>query len=280
MRGHATNLDAIDLLKQSYRDHTGDSSADIMSLTAEQAKQFLADAERDAGTPSAKSIPEEIMNFMNRLSGRVDSTTYGEGAGEQAFAALNRSRIVSELEEKAKEISDTLLSTSTAGTKALGEELKQAAENFGMSSLVSKARNPYKRVAESFKNGALKELFSNPVSKQVGAAALMTIAGSFMYQSKKKKDFTKGDVSGPPMMPGGNPYETNYPTRQAITQQVQANNQEGQMQYQVNTSGSPQDIERLRGLIGGVSDAQINSTMYNGLPRLGQDPYSRVASSF
>jgi hypothetical protein len=52
------------------------------------------------------------------------------------------------------------------------------------------------------------------------------------------------------------------------------------VQYRINTSGSMEDLNRLRGLFGDVVDGPIDSTMYNGLPRLGQDPYADVASRF
>ena len=43
---------------------------------------------------------------------------------------------------------------------------------------------------------------------------------------------------------------------------------------------SMDDLNKLRGLLGGVVDGPTDTTMYNGLPRLGQDPYSDVASRF
>jgi hypothetical protein len=52
------------------------------------------------------------------------------------------------------------------------------------------------------------------------------------------------------------------------------------MQYQVNTTGSMNDLNRLRGLFGDVVDGPINATMYNGMPTLGKDPYSDIASNF
>jgi hypothetical protein len=63
-------------------------------------------------------------------------------------------------------------------------------------------------------------------------------------------------------------------------QSAQIQSQGYGMQYQVNTTGSMEDLNRLRGLFGDVVDGPINSTMYNGMPSLGKDPYSDIASNF
>jgi hypothetical protein len=52
------------------------------------------------------------------------------------------------------------------------------------------------------------------------------------------------------------------------------------MQYKINMSGSQQDIEKMQYLANGVVGGNVDSTIYNSLPRLGRDPYSEVASRF
>ena len=52
------------------------------------------------------------------------------------------------------------------------------------------------------------------------------------------------------------------------------------MQYKINVNGSQKDIEKMQSLAEGVVDGPVNSTMYNSLPRLGNDPYQNVASRF
>jgi hypothetical protein len=83
-------------------------------------------------------------------------------------------------------------------------------------------------------------------------------------------------------MPGGNPYEEGLPTPgpSMLEGFNMANPITRGMQYKIYTSGSTDDTERLSSMLNGVVDGPINSTMYNSLPRLGQDPYSQVASNF
>jgi hypothetical protein len=141
------------------------------------------------------------------------------------------------------------------------------------------ARSPYKRILQSIKDGELGKLLQKPGTKMAALATGALIVGSFAYQARK--DHTASDIQGPPLLPGGNPYEGQYPTRQSVYNEIQAggSNQSG-VQYRINTSGSMDDLNKLRGLLGGVVDGPTDTTMYNGLPRLGQDPYSDVASRF
>lgn len=145
------------------------------------------------------------------------------------------------------------------------------------------AKSPYRRISEMIKdnNSSLRKLVDSRGFKQfaIGTAAL--IAGSFIYQNRKQKDHTQDAVTGPPLMPGGNPYEQNYPDLNAVKQDVSFSNPTiAGMQYRVNTSGSIQDLNRLRGLFGDVIEGPVDATMYDGLPMAGQDRYSDLASRF
>lgn len=140
-------------------------------------------------------------------------------------------------------------------------------------------RSNYRRFFSSIREGAVGDLIRNK-NFQIGAIATgALIAASFLYQSKG--DRTASDVQGPPLMPGGNPYETAYPRMQPSINQIQQMDMTGSgTQYRINTYGSSQDIDRLRAMLGGVVDGPTNTTIYNGLPMMGKDPYSDVASRF
>lgn len=145
------------------------------------------------------------------------------------------------------------------------------------------AKSPYRRISEMIKDSdsSLRKIIDSRGFKGFAAGAVALIAGSFIYQNRKQKDHTQDAISGPPLMPGGNPYEANYPSLQAAQEDfVPANPTIAGMQYRINTTGSVQDLNRLRGLFGDVIDGPIDATMYNGLPTLGQDPYSDLASRF
>lgn len=138
----------------------------------------------------------------------------------------------------------------------------------------------YKRIGESFKNGAVGDALKNKYVKRGIVAAAALSAFGFIYSARK--DHAQSDVTGPPLMPGGNPYEEGLPTPSMSMQENvnMVNPVTRGMQYKIYTTGSMDETERLSSMLNGVVDGPINSTMYNSLPRLGQDPYSQVASSF
>jgi len=149
--------------------------------------------------------------------------------------------------------------------------------------LIDVARSPYRRISEMLRDNtsSLRRLVDTRGFKATALGTMALIAGSFIYQNRKNKDHTQDAVTGPPLMPGGNPYEQGYPELNFAQQDSNVPNRSiAGMQYRINTTGSMQDLNRLRGLFGDVVDGPINATMYDGLPMAGQDPYSDLASRF
>lgn len=152
------------------------------------------------------------------------------------------------------------------GTKP---EEKAAADQFGVR---------YKRIVDSWRDGKLGEAFKNPTVKRASYAALGLIAASFIYSASK--DRGEQEIAGPPLLPGGSAYET-LPTRspQIPNQSMFSGYNQG-TGYSVHIEGSQDQVEAFRQAAGSVANGPINSTMYRGLPQLGRDNYSQIASSF
>jgi hypothetical protein len=228
-----------------------------------------------------------------RLVSKTDSvtglaTTEKKEASRLAVEAhAKRTRILAEkeIEERATALGARLSSAiplDPEDAARISDDIASGA-SVTIPSVIDVARSPYRRISEMLRDhtSSLRQIVDSRGFKQfaVGTAAL--IAGSFIYQNRKKKDHTKNAVTGPPLMPGGNPYEEGYPDLNTATQEASfLNPTVSGMQYRINTSGSVQDLNRLRGLFGDVVDGPINTTMYNGLPMAGQDPYSDLASRF
>lgn len=160
--------------------------------------------------------------------------------------------------------------------------------------------SPYKRFFASLKDGAVADLLEDSRVRTGGFAVAALIAGSFLYQHSKKKDRSIDDLTGPPLLPGGSPYESlapggqdfyeglseqgrpygGAPSRDQVLRSLQSQGYSSGVQYRVNTTGSMNDLNKLRGLFGGMVNGPVDSTMYSGLDRLGQDPYRQVGSSF
>ena len=124
----------------------------------------------------------------------------------------------------------------------------------------------------------MKKAFENPTVRKAGYAGLAIIAASFAYQHSKGR--TPEDVGGPPLLPGGSAYEQMPQRSPQMPQTSMFSGYNQGTSYSVNLEGSSDQINSFRSAAGSVAPGSVNSTMYKGLPNLGSDPYSQVASSF
>jgi hypothetical protein len=277
------NMEHFNYVQELYRDHKGSASADLSRLTPESAQEHIRfDRSLEVGD---RRMAPELFDFMTLRArtqtalGQMDGEPIDSLSATEAFRSMQRLEAAAQIERELAEItgSEAFTGPATEDVARLTEELaiRDADDTIGPI-----ARSPYKRITESFQGGELKKLLESKNVRRSGVAAIALIGGSFLYQRNKRKDLTEADVSGPPLLPGGSAYEDRPATRQMALQSAQIQSQGYGMQYQVNTTGSMEDLNRLRGLFGDVVDGPINSTMYNGMPSLGKDPYSDIASNF
>ena len=123
-------------------------------------------------------------------------------------------------------------------------------------------------------------LFENKLFRRgaIGAAAL-TLA-SFGYS--KIRDVNHEKLSGPPLLPGGNPYESNS-NNQALPQasfDPRSMGVSAGMSYKVNINGSNEDIQKFNTRAGGLVNGNSNTTIYNSLPRMNRDPYVEMGRNY
>jgi polyhydroxyalkanoate synthesis regulator phasin len=273
------------LVQQIYRDHVGDTTKSLLEVSESYASEFVAFHRTNAD----ERVDQSLLHFMEMVSRRSGTqednmTGLSEQVREtiqEAFGYHNKVTRLAEIEEEARMMGSSEMFTGkiTDTAAKLRDDLGQALKSMD-SAPGSIAKSPYKRVVQSFNHGELGKLLESKNVRRSGVAAIALIGASFLYQRNKKKDLTEGDVAGPPLLPGGSAYDDRPPSRDAVLQSAQAQSQGYGMQYQVNTTGSMGDLNRLRGLFGDVVDGPINSTMYNGMPSLGKDPYSDIASNF
>lgn len=205
---------------------------------------------------------------------------------QEAIEIRNNRATVEAQESTGRAYMDRLGDSASVGPD-LDEIKREIGDSSSSSPLIDEVfdvtKSNYKRFSDMIKDSdsSLRQLMDSKNFKSFSAGAIALVAGSFIYQNKKQKDLTQDNIGGSPLMPGGNPYEKGYPDIQMIQQESpQSNPTIAGMQYRVNTSGSLQDLNRLRGLFGDVSQDPIDATMYDGLPMAGQDPYSNLASRF
>jgi hypothetical protein len=277
-----SDIQHFNYIQDLYRDHQGSAAADLSRVTVEQARELVR-YDRRVKAPLRRMNPE-LFDFMTLVSRRGAATGSHRGKAVESIAATEAAIEFNKrmgLQEIQEELAALEPAASIGGVDP--DDVARLAEEIGTvdpDDTVRVARSPYKRITQSFNHGELGKLLESKNVRRSGIAAIALIGASFLYQRNKKKDLTESDVAGPPLLPGGSAYDNRPPTREMIIQSAQAQSQGYGMQYQVNTTGSMNDLNRLRGLFGDVVDGPINATMYNGMPTLGKDPYSDIASNF
>lgn len=123
-----------------------------------------------------------------------------------------------------------------------------------------------------------KEFFDKPIVKKSAYAVAGLIAASFLYSASK--DRTQEDAAGPPLLPGGSAYEAMSQRDPQMPETSMFSGYDEGVGYSVNIEGTREQAESFSRAIGSVARGPVNSTMYRGLPQLGKDPYSQIASSY
>lgn len=136
------------------------------------------------------------------------------------------------------------------------------------------SRSIYKR----FTKADLNSLLKNPTAKKIGLAATALIAGSFAYSAYKDRTFD--DMKGPPLLPGGSAYEQQVNQQAINSAQLNFSNTNQGTTYNINIQGDRNSIAKFNQMAAGLANNNINTTIYNRIPELGNDPYRSVASSY
>ena len=156
--------------------------------------------------------------------------------------------------------------------------LTESDQEDDLTNLAQANRGKYKRLTDSWRDGKLGEAFDNPIVKKSAYAAVGLIAASFIYSGSK--DRGEQEISGPPLLPGGSAYETLPQRTPQMPDASMFSGYKPGVGYSVHIEGSRNQIEAFGSSARSVAKGPINSTMSRGLPQLGRDPYSEVASSF
>ena len=267
------------------------STATLLKMSIEEAKNLLS------SPVSTGKLDQDVIDYLNLVSQSNNETGVG-GTGlmgestrlarelfKQRQNILEQRRIQREaaiLMGAVDPATGFLNPSDYADISRMSSEIGSASSGFS-TEVPNVPGSPYRRVSEMLRDSesSLRKIVDSRGFRGFAIGATALITGSFIYQNKKNKDITQESIGGPPLMPGGNPYEQNYPELSAAKQDFRFNNPGSSgTQFRVNTSGSMQDLNKLRGLFGGVVDGPMDATMYDGLPMAGQDPYSDLASRF
>ena len=132
---------------------------------------------------------------------------------------------------------------------------------------------------EDFGWQSLKRLWNEtPSLRKAGIGAGIAILGSFAYQATK--DRSPEDMQGPPLLPGGSAYESDYykgDLPQSLGNTYANPNMSG-ITYRVNVRGG-MDPRELRNNLEGIAGTTSSGTIYS-VPNPQQDIFDVISESF
>lgn len=274
-----SHVGAFNFIQDLFREHVGNKAVDLAEVDADYARQFLEyQRSLPVGSPEAMRS-SDLAEYMMRVAG--EQVQFTNSQANNAMTYNMATKTLESLKSDTNAVAQYVASMGVGAEDIDGKMTDDIIRSLQQEDdeLFEVARSPYKRIGQSIREGALGDLVKSKTVRMSAIATGALILGSFIYQGNKER--TASDIQGPPLLPGGNPYEAGYPSMQPrINQLQQSQTAPSGVQYRINTSGSVQDLNRLRGMFGDVIDGPIDSTMYDGLPILGRDPYSDVASRF
>ena len=272
--------DAAESVQQRFNAVTGRTNLSLAEVTRDQAQQYLdsvkslTDSEKHIGM----GYDQDVFDFMRYTTGGTEDLL---GAQGDAFEAYRYFSAQNNLNTLADEFSTGAIDNLLMPDSDIDDVTRSiVADDPSSVNMGSRASNgAYTRVQDFMDSPDLRQVYENPTIRRgaMGLAALAVFG--FVYSARK--DRTSDEMSGPPLLPGGSAYESDMPKYiPSLSNLKYLNPVVAGMQYKINVNGSQKDIEKMQSLTQGVVDGPVNSTMYNSLPRLGNDPYQNVASRF
>lgn len=288
-----TRDEAVALLKQGKSDAR--ASLQRMGAILSGPGSFSASA-REATAAQARielGLSQDAYDFLEVTARGGANLQETADAAKQNYILINAMRTQERLEQAygapsgAAGAAPGIPPSGTGGVEFLDpadipREAFDAIDDIDAAAARASADAPdklYTRFGRMLKSGGMADLFQDSIIRNSTYAALGLAAFGFIYSARKER--TQEEIEGPAMLPGGSAYESDFPKAlPSISDLKYLNPTTAAMSYKIHLSGSQADAEKLQQLVGGVASGPINATMYNGLPRLGRDPYSNVASSF
>lgn len=279
----SVNQDAFERLENIFsRSYLSQNLGYRMSdITEDLSRQLIGlnnITQAYTGTPL---FDTELEDFLIARAGYLDQAKEaGRQVSEDAVNVSRRVAAEQSLQSIDQYVNDVGASYNLLRPYEVPDEVKALVRNVDEADDVSSfVKGSYVRFKDAIKNGTMRELFDDKLIRNSAYAAIGLAAFGFIYSARKER--TQEEIAGPPLLPGGSAYETDFPRNlPSISDLKYLNPTAAGMQYKINVIGSEQDIQKMQYLAGGVVDGPVDSTIYDSLPRLGRDPYSNIASRY
>lgn len=271
--------EAISILKQ-YAKPDEKLTMDNLRRQANRAIEDMIDSDR--GT-----LKEAILQTLvgNRQA------MFEDGADEAAQA---QARMLAQEAQKQANIINAIASRAELGGERIAdlvtegqiEEIAPGTDE-GLERLIrvangsedAAANRPavYKRLSEKVND--FKNLYKNDKLIRRGTLAIAALAiGSIAYTEVKER--TADSITGPPLLPGGNPYESEYPSLSSQIPSLSNGGYSPGMSYQVSINGSREQVDQFNASASGLVNGNLSTTMYNRIPDVRRDPYQEMGQRF
>lgn len=225
------------------------------------------------------AIPRALIDPAVTPEALIDSTA--------AAAAGDPVGITAALDDLARGVSSGATEPAVYGIdEVLDRAAKSIIELEGLAESAAAMGSPaaprFTRAGDMFRRflsgsgESLGALFSANKNKFVAGAAA---AGLGVFALKSRKDVTQEGVSGPPLLPGGNPYESLPKNVSELSQSLTAPRGSG-TSYNVSINASQDQAEEFMSRAGYLSKGEMQGTMHDSLPNLGGNSYDDIAGSF
>lgn len=213
----------------------------------------------------------------NELAGKIDFTQLLQRRGTATKA--------SEVEDSLRDYYSQLIGDAeeanrivdTEGVRSVLDDIGQGVEDVArsVSDDIGGVQLPtYTR----FKPAQLKGLFkNNKTFKGAAVATAATISGSLIYTAYKGR--SNDDMKGPALLPGGSAYEK-MPTSDPLMREYSASEYSPGSSYSVFVQGPREKMEAFNEQARKLTNQPIDTTIYNRIPSVTDDPYTRIASSY
>jgi hypothetical protein len=240
---------------------------------------FLRDLNKAEQSSEAEKIFADILLGEKEIDETIKSASPEAADEARQMAKIFDARVQQQImhdenQEFYKKLTERI---SSGGSKDENYEnfrraLQAAVDGEDYSEFV---KTKYRRFG--FKN-FIKSFKENKNFRNSVYAAGALVAASFTYSAFK--DRTQEDIQGPPLLPGGSAYESGYPQRAAQIPEIGTISYNPGINYKVNLYGNRNKVSQFREEVIGLGISNMNTTMYNRIPEIGNDSYQQLASSF
>ena len=255
-----TSVDKIVLSLIAKKDIPAGTSDDLLDRYGHVARALVARHRAD-----------------NELAGKIDFT--------QLLQRRGTARSTAEVEDSLRDYYSQLIGDAeeanrivdTEGVRSVVDDIGEGVEDITRS-VADDIGDVQLPTYTRFKPTQLKGLWkNNKTFKAAAIATAATISGSLIYTAYKGR--SNDDMKGPPLLPGGSAYEA-MPASNPQIREYPAPGYDPGSSYSVSIQGPRDKMEAFNEDARKLTNQPIDTTIYNRIPSVTDDPYARIASSY